>query len=86
MNTRDLMRQENIPVYQITVFDTAAAAHACPHGDMLLAQSVDAGLVSNIVFYSSKIDTNQPKQGKFLPPGILPVRSPQTGWRILIRT
>lgn len=66
MSTRELLRLDDVPVYQNKMFDTEAAAQACPHGDVVLAQDEPTGLVSNIAFDPGKLvydDSYQNEQG-----------------------
>jgi len=64
MNVHALLRLENLPVYQNKMFDTAAAAHACPRGDVVLAQDLDTGLVSNVAFDPAKLDYDESYQNE----------------------
>jgi len=50
MIARELFRTEKIPVFQNKMFDSEAAAIGCPAGDVVLAQDMRTGLVSNIAF------------------------------------
>jgi SAM-dependent methyltransferase len=56
MKLRELLRLENVPVYQNKTFDTVTAACSCPRGDVLLAQDEDSGLVSNVAFDAAKLN------------------------------
>jgi hypothetical protein len=47
---REIYRAEQLPVLQNRMFDSAAAARACPRGDVVLVQSEDTGLVFNRAF------------------------------------
>jgi hypothetical protein len=64
MSARALLQLENLPVYQNKMFDTAAAARACPRGEVLLAQDAVTGLVSNIAFDPGKLDYDQSYQNE----------------------
>jgi SAM-dependent methyltransferase len=64
MSVRELMRLENLPVYQNKMFDTAVAARTCPRGDVFLAQDEASGLVSNIAFDPSKLDYDESYQNE----------------------
>jgi len=61
---RELLRLENIPVYQNKMFDTAESARACAKGDVVLAQDPLTGLVSNIEFDSRKLDYDEKYQNE----------------------
>jgi len=61
---RELLRLENIPVYQNKVFDTAESARACARGDVVLAQDPFTGLVSNIAFDSRKLEYDENYQNE----------------------
>ena len=64
MNARELLRLEDVPVYQNKMFDTAAAARACPRGDVVLAQHASTGLVSNVAFDPGKLDYDDSYQNE----------------------
>jgi SAM-dependent methyltransferase len=64
MNMRELLRLENLPVYQNKMFDTAAAARACPRGDLVLAQDEASGLISNAAFDPGKLDYDESYQNE----------------------
>jgi SAM-dependent methyltransferase len=66
MSTRELLRIEQLPVYQNKMFDTAESARACPRGDVVLAQDDASGLVANAAFDASLLqydDSYQNEQG-----------------------
>jgi hypothetical protein len=48
----ELYKAEQFPVFQNRMFDSAIEAIACPRGDILLAQNINTGLISNILFDS----------------------------------
>jgi SAM-dependent methyltransferase len=64
MSLRELLRLENVPVYQNKMFDTAAAARACVRGDVVLAQDDSTGIVSNIAFDPGKLDYDESYQNE----------------------
>ena len=66
MNLRELIRIGQLPVYQNKMFDTVAAARACPRGDVVLAQNPASGLVANAAFDPALLvydDSYQNEQG-----------------------
>ncbi|MGN6520458.1 MAG: class I SAM-dependent methyltransferase [Dokdonella sp.] len=66
MSAIELARLEDIPVYQNKVFADAAAARACPRGDLVLAQDPDSGFVRNIAYDRALLaydDSYQNEQG-----------------------
>lgn len=66
MSKRELLRIEQLPVYQNKMFDTAEAARACPRGDVVLAQDAASGLVANAAFDADLLqydDSYQNEQG-----------------------
>ncbi len=52
---RELFRAERLPVLQNRTYETAAAAHASPTGDVVLVQDPQTGLVFNAAFDPSKL-------------------------------
>jgi SAM-dependent methyltransferase len=64
MSMRELLKLEDVPVYQNKMFDTVAAARACPRGDLVLAQDDATGLVSNIAFDPRKLDYDKSYQNE----------------------
>ena len=56
MTIREIFRSENIPVLQNKMFDSELSAQSCPSGDVVLAQNLGTGLVSNIAFDASLLD------------------------------
>jgi hypothetical protein len=52
---RELFRAERLPVLQNRTYETAAAAHASPTGDVVLVQDSQTGLVFNAAFDQSKL-------------------------------
>jgi SAM-dependent methyltransferase len=64
MTVRELLRLENLPVYQNKMFDSSVAARACPRGDVLLAQDEASGLVSNVAFDPSKLEYDESYQNE----------------------
>jgi len=64
MKTRELLRLENLPVYQNKMFDTEVAARACPRGDVRLVQDEVSGLVSNVAFDPSRLDYDKSYQNE----------------------
>lgn len=64
MSTRELLRLEGVPVYQNKMYGSAAAAHACELGDVVLAQDHATGLVSNIAFDPGKLDYDESYQNE----------------------
>lgn len=48
--TRLLYRQDGLPIFQNRMYPTAEEAIGCPKGDVLLAEDLTTGLVSNIAF------------------------------------
>ncbi len=48
--TRLLYRQDRLPIFQNRMYATKAEALACPMGDVLLAEDLTTGLVSNTAF------------------------------------
>jgi len=64
MSVRELLRLENLPVYQNKMFDTAASARACPRGDVVLAQDDATGLVCNVAFDPGKLDYDESYQNE----------------------
>lgn len=66
MSARELIRIGQLPVYQNKMFDTVAAASACPRGDVVLAQDAASGLVANAAFDANLLqydDSYQNEQG-----------------------
>lgn len=61
---RELLRLENLPVYQNRMFDTAEEARACTLGDVVLVQDETTGLVSNISFDSDKLKYDESYQNE----------------------
>lgn len=55
MSFKELFRADSLPVLQNRVFPTAAEAAESPTGDILLAQDLETGLVSNHAFAPEKI-------------------------------
>jgi Methyltransferase domain/C-methyltransferase C-terminal domain len=64
MSVREVLRLENVPVYQNKMFDTLATARACPRGDVVLGQRLDTGLVSNVAFDPGKLDYDESYQNE----------------------
>jgi hypothetical protein len=64
MSARELLRLDGLPVYQNKMFDTPAAARACPRGDLVLAQDEATGLVSNVAFDPGKLDYDESYQNE----------------------
>ena len=64
MSERELMRLDSVPVYQNKMFDTAEAARACPHGDVVLAQNLGSGLVYNRAFDPDKLNYDDSYQNE----------------------
>jgi len=64
MNGHELLLLENLPVYQNKMFDSVEAARACPRGDILLAQDVGSGVVSNVAFESQKLEYDESYQNE----------------------
>ena len=64
MNTSELLRLENVPVYQNKMFDTAESARACPRGDVVLARDAATGIVSNVAFDPGKLDYDESYQNE----------------------
>lgn len=50
LQTRLLYKQEQLPIFQNRMYDSEAAARACPRGDVRLVESLETGLVSNAAF------------------------------------
>lgn len=61
---REIYRAEQLPVFQNRMFHSAAAARDCTRGDMLLAQSLDTGLVSNRAFRPELMQYDQDYQNE----------------------
>lgn len=55
MSEHELLRLQDVPVYQNKMFGSEAAARACPRGDIVLAQDRHGGLVRNIMFDAALI-------------------------------
>ncbi|MGO9566340.1 MAG: class I SAM-dependent methyltransferase [Desulfomonilaceae bacterium] len=64
MSTREIFRAENIPVFQNKMFGSELAALHCPTGDVVLAQDMGTGLVSNVAFDSSLLDYDHQYQNE----------------------
>ena len=78
-NTRELYRQEQLPVFQNRMYDSRAEAINCPKGDLSLVEDLDTGLAYNAAFdpVAAVIDINPAKQGKYLAATGLQVQSPE---------
>ncbi|RNF84264.1 class I SAM-dependent methyltransferase [Montanilutibacter psychrotolerans] len=50
MSERELLRLQGLPAYQNKMFESAAAAMACPRGDVALVQDLASGRVHNAAF------------------------------------
>jgi len=60
----ELYRQTRLPVFQNRMYDSAAEARACPHGDMLLVEDAATGLVRNAAFDASLMDYDSDYQNE----------------------
>jgi hypothetical protein len=54
--TTEIFRSENTPVFQNKMFNSELAARSCPAGDVVPAQDIETGLVSNVAFDPSPLD------------------------------
>ncbi|WP_297099808.1 class I SAM-dependent methyltransferase [Thermomonas sp.] len=66
MTSRILFEARNVPAYQNKMFETREAAHACPTGDVVIAQDPASGLVRNIAYEPGILcydETYQNEQG-----------------------
>jgi hypothetical protein len=52
----EILRINNVPVYQNRMFETQSEAHACPRGDIVLVHDRDSGLVFNQAFDRKLLD------------------------------
>ena len=64
MNVQELLRLENLPVYQNKMFATKLAARSCPRGVVSLVQDRTSGLVSNVAFDPSRLDYDDSYQNE----------------------
>ncbi len=55
MSERELLRVEAIPIYQNRMYASAAAARACPRGEMVLVQDLASGLTYNRAFEAGRL-------------------------------
>lgn len=70
MSARELLRVEQLPVYQNKMFDTPAAARACPRGDVVLVQDAASGLVANAAFDASLLHYDDSYQNEQAHSGV----------------
>jgi SAM-dependent methyltransferase len=64
MTQREIFRAEGLPVLQNKMFATAAAAIACPIGDVILVQDDRTGLIFNKAFDSSRLAYDEDYQNE----------------------
>ncbi len=56
MSQRLLYRQDDLPIFQNRMYDSAEAARACPRGRMELVEDLETGLVFNAAFDAGLLD------------------------------
>jgi SAM-dependent methyltransferase len=59
-----LFQMESLPVFQNKVFATAAAALACPRGDLQLRQDESTGIVANAAFDPALVEYDEDYQNE----------------------
>jgi len=64
MNVRLLYRQDQLPIFQNRMYETADAGRNCPTGDVHLVEDLDSGLVHNNAFRSELVDYDSAYQNE----------------------